>query len=131
MSIEVDTSGLEEFAAQIAKLADKDAFMEACVKELGARLWAKVDHRTPVMTGQLRRGWNIDANVKKVGSTYTIELSNDTDYASYVENGHRTANGSGFVPGQFMLTISEKEIQNMAPAILDKKLAAWLNEVLE
>jgi len=131
--------------------ADIDAFFEACAKELAARLLAKVIKRTPVGTypkesgkkgGTLRRGWtgqkrtNAAAyanslNIRHIGKTYEIELINPVEYASYVEYGHRTANHKGWVKGQFMMTISEKELNEIAPQILEKRLNTFLAEVFK
>ena len=47
----VDLKQLEEFRDRVQKAADEEqqrAFMEACAKELAARLLAKVIKRTPV-----------------------------------------------------------------------------------
>ena len=60
------------------------------------------------------------------GDTYVIEVINPIEYASYVEYGHRTRDHQGWVPGKFMMTISEKEIQAAALRILEKKLKKWL-----
>lgn len=134
--------------------AEIDAFCEACVKELAARLLRKVIRRTPVgkyphikgkTGGTLRRGWtcktqeeaeskkNIpvqqflnSVNVSKVGNTYRLELINPVEYAPYVEYGHRTSGGNGWVNGRFMLTISEQELNTVAPKILEAKLSNWL-----
>lgn len=51
---------------------------------------------------------------------------NPTEYASFVEFGHRTANHNGWVKGQFMMTISENEIKRMAPGLLEKRLEEFL-----
>ena len=119
-----------------------DLFIDACAKELAARLLAKVIKRTPVgdypnssgkKGGTLRRGWTGGKNSSAVayadsltihhfGDAYVIEIINPVEYASYVEFGHRTANHKGWVSGRFMLTISEQEIQQAAPAIIEKKL---------
>ena len=94
--------------------------------------------------GTLRRGWTTqlqNIRVEKRGSNYVVELINPTEYASYVEYGHRQEPGryvpaigkrlkKSWVEGQFMLTISENEIREQAPAILEKKLNKWLMEVL-
>ena len=48
-----------------------------------------------------------------------------------MEYGHRTARGNGWVPGHFMLTISEKEINDLAPKLIEKKLEAKLREVFD
>ena len=97
--------------------------------------------------GTLRRGWTSKTHeeaasgsgkgdntvayansltVNKVGTDYVIEIINPVEYASYVEYGHRTRNHKGWVEGKFMLTISEDEIRNSAPRILEKKLKDYL-----
>lgn len=106
------------------------------------------------MGGTLRRGWttgkidvpkdeecNIadafvyianDIDVIKKGRTYIIILSNPVNYASYVEYGHRTREKKdgtrGWVDGQFFMKISEDEMQDELPALLEKKLNDFLGE---
>lgn len=160
-----------------------EAFIDACAKELAARLLAKVIKRTPVGNyskeievvakrdskhhkkgdtytkkvnpsgkkgGTLRRGWTSKtheeaesggkANAKAYadsltihhyGNTLVIEIVNPVEYASYVEYGHRTANHKGWVQGRFMLTISEQEIQNIAPKVLESKIKKFLGECMK
>ncbi len=123
------------------------SFIDSCAKELAARLLAKVIKRTPVgqypkssgkKGGTLRRGWTNgkgsssfaqELKVHHFGNTYVIEIVNPTDYASYVEFGHRTRGGKGWVKGHFMLTISEDEIQRDAPRVLENKLKKKLGEI--
>lgn len=126
-----------------------DLFIDACAKELAARLLAKVIKRTPVgdypnssgkKGGTLRRGWTggktqsavayaDSLTIHHFGGAYVIEIVNPVEYASYVEFGHRTSNHKGWVNGRFMLTISEQEIQNAAPAIIEKKLMKQMGEL--
>lgn len=128
-----------------------DEFIEGCAKELAARLLAKVIRRTPVgkypansgkKGGTLRRGWTGNTNsnaasyvssltVNKVGNSYVIEIINPVDYASYVEFGHRTRGGDGWVEGKFMLTISEEEINASASNILENKIKKELGKVFK
>lgn len=147
----VDIKGLEDFKKNIEKNLGSDqvhVFIESCAKELAARLLAKVVKRTPVgqypaesgkKGGTLRRGWTggktasgsayaQSLSVTHSGNAYTIEIVNPVEYASYVEFGHRTRNGEGWVDGHFMLTISEQEIQRDAPKILENKLKKKLGE---
>ena len=152
-----DSSQLRKLQANLDKLQDAnvDAFCEACAKELAARLLAKVIKRTPVgqypsgsgkKGGTLRRGWTSqngsggNTSAKKAvdsltihhfGDTYVIEIINPVEYASYVESGHRTRNHSGWVPGHFMMTISQQEIQDMVPRILENKLKKFLGGVFQ
>lgn len=71
--------------------------------------------------GTLRRGWDIGPVIKS-GETYSVEIFNSVEYASYVEFGHRTRNHKGWVPGQYMLTISEEEMKNDLERIIQNKL---------
>lgn len=99
--------------------------------------------------GTLRRGWTArteqaaaggsgatDAQayaqslpVSKQGGSYVIEVINPVHYASYVEFGHRTPSGKGWVQGQYFLTLSEQELRALAPGIIEKKLERLLREV--
>ena len=83
--------------------------------------------------GTLRNNWKISSTATKKGVVYEIEIFNPLEYASYVEYGHRQQVGrfvpqigkklkSGWVEGQFMLKISEEEIQAIAPKLLQKRL---------
>jgi hypothetical protein len=140
---------------------DLDKFCEDVTKELAARLLRKVIKRTPVgeytdgkVGGTLRRGWTTDSNreaelsstfgggtgaakyandlpITKVGNVYQIEIINPVIYASYVEFGHRTRNHTGWVKGQFMMTISEKEIETIAPKLIEKRIMEYLKWVFE
>ena len=75
--------------------------------------------------GTLRRRWAVTPIVR-TGSTTSTEIINPTEYASYVENGHRTANGRGWVPGKFMLKISAEEVQAAAPRVIEAETKKWL-----
>jgi hypothetical protein len=79
--------------------------------------------------GQLRRNWQV-GNVEKQGDSYIIEIFNNTEYASYVEFGHRTMNHKGWVEGRFMATISMKEIEKDLPKFLEKKQTQLLEQIL-
>lgn len=137
---------------------DMDRFCTEVSKELAARLLALVIPRTPVgqypkssgkKGGTLRRGWTSktqadaasrggsnDAKayaealpVRKSGNAYTIEVINPVEYASYVEFGDRTRGGDSWVPGQYFLTLSEQDLERLAPGVIERKLEALLREV--
>lgn len=95
--------------------------------------------------GTLRRGWTASTHeeaaagggttaqayadslkINHAGNVLTVEIVNPVEYASYVEYGHRTRDHQGWVAGRFMLTISEQEIQTIAPNVLAAKLATFL-----
>ncbi|HBH4065677.1 TPA: HK97 gp10 family phage protein, partial [Clostridioides difficile] len=52
-------------------------------------------------------------------------------YASYVNFGHRTKDGKGWVKGQHFLTISEMELQSQVDKIIEKKLLILLKGVFD
>lgn len=132
----VDVKELKAFRDRLDSLAGKtdlDAFYRQAAKELAARLLTMVKKRTPVDTGTLRRGWTI-GEVKAVEGGYEVEVLNPTEYASYVEFGHRTRlnpeGGRGWVKGRFMLQISSDELEAMAPKILERKLKKFLSQAV-
>lgn len=132
----VDVKELKAFRDRLDSLAGKtdlDAFYRQAAKELAARLLTMVKKRTPVDTGTLRRGWTI-GEVKAVEGGYEVEVLNPTEYASYVEFGHRTRlnpeGGRGWVKGRFMLRISSDELEAMAPKILERKLKKFLSQAV-
>lgn len=132
----VNIRELKRMQKKIERLGkDYEKFLESMTKEIAARLLRKVIKRTPVgvyedgqVGGTLRRGWTIEANVRKVGNVYEVEVINPTEYAQYVEFGHRTSNHQGWVNGRFMMTISADEVERAAPAIIKRKLTQMLKE---
>ena len=141
MDIRVDYAALKRFRDNMAKLTEEQSaqFTESAVKELAARLLAKAKKLTPVgkykagsgkVGGTLRRGWTIGKVSRKDGE-YTIDVINPTAYAIYVEYGHRTRGGKGWVDGRFMLTVSERELKRDAPGILENKLNRFMEEIIK
>lgn len=157
--VKVDIKKLEQLRDNLEKLnSDLNTFLESCAKELAARLLAEVIQRTPVgeysggeyvckvkkgetpnhtswkvegkSGGTLRRAWQTKP-IRINGGVYTVEVFNATEYAPYVEYGHRTANHKGWVKGHFMLTISEEEIRQSAPKILENKVKKWLSGAMK
>ena len=132
--------GLENSLKNVQK--EVDDFIISLSKELAGRLLSKVIKRTPVgqykngkVGGTLRRGWTagkkradfIEAmEVNKKGGVYEIVVKNSVEYASYVEFGHRTRNHKGWVPGRFMLTISEQELEGDLERIIQNKLQKFM-----
>ena len=151
-NLKFDKKELEKLQKQLEELEKgkaRDKFFEDCAKEMAARLLSLVKPKTPVGVyddpsrkgGTLRRGWtggkNTDAEafaksleIEKSGKTYTITVENNVEYAPYVEYGHRTRGGKGFVPGKRMLETSEQELKALSPKILQDKLEKFLKGVL-
>ena len=149
-----NANDLKKFQKELEKLnKHTDAFLQACTKELAARLLEKVKKRTPVgdysgdsytcKTGQvhkghrvkgkvggwLRRDWSV-GEIRNEGGVYKIDLINSKEYAPYVEYGHRTPDHKGWVPGHFMMTMTEKELEKENQKVLEKKLEKFLRSAL-
>ena len=126
-----DARELRKLRDELEKLQEPEEFMKDCAKELAARLLKMVVQRTPADTGTLRRAWTAGTSsegsansvqVNHFGNVYEIAITNPMEYASYVEYGHRTPNHKGWVPGKFMMKISEEELERIAPAILEQRI---------
>lgn len=148
----VNTDEWKELLEKLSAV-DTKKIMTACSRDISLRLLNKTIKRTPVgiyppssgkLGGTLRRNWTLlngnsvdvttyvqQLQIKVIGDTYITEISNPTEYASYVEYGHRTAFGNGWVKGRFMLTLSEKEIQRDMPLLIDKQIKKYLSKVFE
>lgn len=140
--VKVNTGQLEVFTKKLEKAAssDVDTFLKDCAKALAARLLRRTIQKTPKDTGNLQRGWTgksssspeqwaESARIEHTGKEYNITISNPVEYAPYVEYGHRTPDHIGWVPGQFMLTLSIEEMESMKTGILETMLADFLNKV--
>lgn len=150
MSRNLDIRQLKRVRDKIQRLQDKDieAFCKQCAKELAARLLAKTRRITPTgqypassgrVGGALKNDWTGGTSmnpreyayslpVTKAGGVYQVRIINFKKYASYVEFGHRTRGGKGWVKGAFMLTISEKQLKTQAPRIIEKRINDYLRE---
>lgn len=115
--------------------------------------------------GTLRRGWisktheeasdnrKNEPGVKEIqdflktiqvssdGNTYTIEVTDPVEYASYVESGHRQTPGryvpaigkrlkERWVEGKFMMRESVEDLQKIAPQVLEDKIERFLRECM-
>ena len=146
-AVKINLEGFKELEKSLTKIQkDVDDFIVSLSKEVAARLLAKVIRRTPVgqykkgsgkVGGTLRRGWTAGKKradfiegiqVNKRGSIYEVVIKNSVEYASYVEFGHRTRNHKGWVPGRFMLTISEQELEGDLERIIQNKLQKFMGE---
>ena len=144
-AVKINLEGFKELEKSLTKIQkDVDDFIVSLSKEVAARLLAKVIRRTPVgqykkgsgkVGGTLRRGWTAGKKradfiegiqVDKRGDTYEVVIKNSVEYSSYVEFGHRTRNHKGWVPGRFMLTISEQELEGDLERIIQNKLQKFI-----
>ena len=87
--------------------------------------------RTPVDTGKLRASWQHDEVVEN-GNDFSVDVLNNTEYASYVEYGHEVVvNGQRtgkYVKGNYMLSKSMNEVENKMPDKFETKFKKFLND---
>lgn len=148
---EFDFSQFEAFASKFNKSLQEENFLMDVMSKLGNVMIRTVKENTPegqydgkvffVTTngklavfdggakktgGTLRRNWTLDG-VSKDGGGYVVTISNNTEYAGYVEHGHRTVNG-GWVEGRFFLKITMEDIMAQLPSIVGPMYQSYLRK---
>ena len=152
----VDFEALLKLQKNLEKVAASvDDLCVRCTQKLAAQL-NTVIKRTPVKSGALRRGWmagkssmssgkaatKTTMQVSRKGTSYEIVVFNSVNYASYVEYGHRQEPGryvpaigkrlkNSWVKGQFMLKISEQELEAAAPRIINRLLKPYMEDIFK
>lgn len=162
----VDYKQFKELADSIEKFQkeDMDTICRNIAKNLAARLLRMVRKRTPVgqyevitytgkdgstrsynegmQGGTLRRNWKIEATITRKADGYEIRVINPTEYAEYVESGHRQEPGrfvpqigkslsNGFTLGRYMLRDSENELRGKADAIAQIQLEKEIRKLFQ
>lgn len=122
MSVTFDVSDLKNFRDELKEFGNQvDGIIIEALEEIVAREMRMVKKNTPVDTGILRKSWKI-SDITKNGSEFEISLFNNTEYSDYVEFGHRTRDHKNWVPGKFMLTVSERQIEKVMEEIVNRHL---------
>lgn len=119
MSFEI--KGLDEMIKNFEE-AEKNipSELRKLTDSIGASLLGKVKRKTPVDTGVARNNWQ----TKKLDA-FTIAVYNNTKYINYLEYGHRTRNGKGFVPGVYMLKKSLDEL------VIDREIDKAFDSIIK
>ena len=99
----VDNHELNELCERMASFADGERtarFIEQALAEVAQNVLKDLEARTPVDTGKLKAQWakdnrGIAARVVRKGDGYEITLVNTTEYADWVEKGHKSYNQFG------------------------------------
>lgn len=104
-------------------------------KRIGMQALKQFKANTPVKTGALRNAWTADGP-SLGGSSWVITVTNNMEYASYVEEGHRQTPGryvpaigkklkASWVPGQHFMRASLAEVNAQLPELITPGLAAF------
>lgn len=130
-----DTREFDNFVAEFENKANGEVIVreveQVMTKTAGVAL-NKVKRKTPVDYGTLRRNWKA-GNIKRSGKSMSVEISNNTEHAPYIENGHRIVRGGktvGFQKGHFMLKTTVDEVNDSWGRTLGKSLDDTLRELL-
>ena len=119
MGIDINYKELSAYLSSITVMKDDyNKFLRKFLIQMAERVLARVKPRTPVVSGDLKRGWEL-GDIHGEGKHLTIEILNGMDYATDVEYGHRVVHNGievGWYNGRFMLKISIDEIQRQMPA---------------
>ena len=104
MSIKVDIIGFKEVNSSLSKMTNViDEEITKALNDEGITWRDDARQNTPVgETGDLRRSMTFEG-VKKSNNKFIMELTNNVEYASFVELGHRTRGGKSFVKGRYMM----------------------------
>ncbi|MGL4358545.1 MAG: HK97 gp10 family phage protein [Cetobacterium sp.] len=109
----IDNRNFEKKMNEYNKLVPNAA--ERGMKLLAASIIRSVKVLTPWKTGNLRRNWNMTQQGND------IIIYNNTEYAYYVEKGHKKK-GGGFVEGRFMLRRAFDSIGKKAAQIIEREI---------
>lgn len=126
---------LNERVKQAATEAEMDGFYTGLLDDMAGGLIKMVVRETPCKTHQLQHGWLRTKAVRR-GKNYEAEIYNNVEYASWVENGHRTrlnkkTGERHWVEGVHMLRKSVFAYQRAAPAYIKKKTEEFLRGMME
>lgn len=119
----------------------KKQLLEHCILGLSEKYLKSVTDLTPVVTGHLKGNW-MATPIKHDGHVVTVDIENSTDYASYVEFGHRQKVGryvkaigkrltSSWAKGRYMMTKTNQIIEKGAGAYVKSKSKKFIDAYLK
>ncbi len=129
----IDDAEFQAWADRVNSKIATDAVkhgLEVTMQRVKAQSMRSVKSRTPVDTGHLRQTWQVDGPFIG-GAIISLKLYNNTEYAPFVENGHRTRGGGGWVEGRFMLKDTVVEIDGQMPQLIAPSLERALRGLLD
>lgn len=133
-----DFEEIKDFADHLSAVRfSSDEFKLSAAKTIGAMMSASLKSLTPVgqylegsgkQGGTLRRGW-FQCPAVLQGLDVIVEAQNNTYYGPYVNYGHRTRGGKGWVEGQFFVEKALADIDSNVDPILEARYMAYLEEL--
>ena len=129
---EFDDREIQNFFKNFAKNANRNdvkLILEKHLTKVGNIVRDETKARTPVKSGDLRRGWK-KTNVSFNGQEASIEIYNNIEYAGFMEEGHRIVRGGktvGYVEGRKMLATAIHD----AEALIEQAAQDAIDEITE
>lgn len=111
------------------------------IKNVGEKYMLNARDKTPVRTGGLHDNWQLKGPYFS-GTDILVELKNNKDYASFVENGHRQKVGqyvpaigkrlkASWVPGQHFLQKATEQTSGQVPELLTPVVWDMLRRLMD
>lgn len=131
----IDDDEFQRWASQVSDKINTGQVkrdMSKTFRRVGTQSLRTLKANTPVDTGGLRRAWTA-GSPHNFGGGWILELTNNKEYASYVERGHRQTPGrfvpkikkrlkASWVPGQFFMKRSSDQINKQLPEMIEPSL---------
>lgn len=123
--VKVDFKQLKDFQKKLQQSQKQvQPTLQDIADDIANEYLQKVKARNPnTNTNELKNNWKTD--IVETENGYDITIYNNTEYASQIEYGSRTADG-GFKQGKFMLHITEQEMEKRIEQIAEKILKICL-----
>lgn len=129
----VDTTAFERLAQRLDAAATETPKVMDEILQDAAKAYIRVaKQNTPVDTGTLRRNFAPENNhISGSGRVREMTIVNPIEYSEYVNYGHRTRGGTGWVEGYHMTDKGEesarKRIERDGPRRLNEMLVRIWN----
>ena len=134
----VDDAEFQAWASRVKGRIDTGQLKEEIgqsAKRVGVQAIRTLKNNTPVDTGTLRKAWTVEGPSVS-GGGWVVKVSNPTEYASYVEKGHRQTPGryvpaigkrlkASWIPGQFFMKNSLNALDSQLPELITSGLWAF------
>ncbi len=156
-----DYSEFKKLRDKYAKAADEewDKFLAEFLLEMGLEALTRTKDNTPVDTGLARNMWQLGdshnviryvkgenqryqgdvsrskaptiKSVKRSGGDLIIEIYNNVEYISHIEDGHKLRGGKGKYQGIHMARNAIALVEKRIPAEFEKRFKTWVENLEE
>ncbi len=139
MKVSFDFSELNEFIENVRNPYFLDNALMTATQNIAKVVHQHLLEQTPVDTGNLRKMWSAGENlrftVNEVNGGFEVILINTAQnqrgekYGEWVNDGHRTPSGTGWVMGRFFVENSIDLTYPKTEQIVMKELEKWWDSV--